>query len=99
MQEHTDPALRTQVGAVTHLEPWLDAEEEEVGVPDASEIPHSDLDGRLEGDRENDRGGNGQARLSSIQAHLENRYTGSDANRMKNQPNPERKSRSMFPLV
>ena len=50
MQEHTAPTLRTQVAAVTHLEARLDAEEEEMGVPDAKEISHGELDRGLKCD-------------------------------------------------
>ena len=99
MQEDTAPTLRTQVCAITHLEPWLDAKEEEVGVPDAKEIPHGDLDGGLKCNREDDRGGNHQPGMGSTQADLEDPYTRSDANRLEYQPDPEGKPRGVVPLM
>jgi hypothetical protein len=99
MQQHTAPTLRTQVCAVTHLESRLDAEEEEMGVPDANQIPHGDLDEGLKRGRENDRGGNDQASMCSTQTQLKEPYTSSGANRLECQPDPERKSRRMFRLM
>ena len=77
----------------------LDAEEKEMGVPDAEEIPRCELDRGLKCDRENDRRGNGQAGMSSSQTQLKQCDTRSSTNRLENQPDPEGKSHRMFPLM
>ena len=99
VEEHSAPTLRTQICAVAHLESRLDAEEEEMGVPDAHEISHGDLDGRLKRDRENDRGDDDQASVCSTQTQLKEPYASSYANRLKCQSGPERESRRMSPLM
>ena len=99
MQEHTAPTLGTQICAVAHLESGLEAEEEEMGVPDTHQTSHGDLDGGLKGDRENDRGDDDHASVCSTQTQLEEPYADGYANQLKYQSGPERESRRMSPLM